>query len=127
MHSDKKNLRIVYAILFALLFITEILIALFVNDDFIRPYGGDFLVTILICCFVRIFFPIKCRLLPILVFLFSAAVEIAQYFNFVSLLGLDKIKFLRILLGTSFSFIDLICYAAGCAVFYFCEKIFRKK
>ena len=34
-----------------------------------------------------------------------------EYFNFVSLLGLQDIAVLRIMFGTSFSVIDLICYA----------------
>ena len=118
--------RLTYAITFLLLLITEILIALFVRDDFIRPYGGDILVTVLICAAVRIVFPTGVRLLPLWVFLFATAVEIGQYFDFVTLLGLGNIAFFRILLGTSFSWIDLICYAAGCVLFWLGEKIITK-
>lgn len=121
MKTNKK--RIVYAVCSAFLFITEVLIALFLNDNFIRPYVGDILVTVLICCFIRIFIPDKMKSLPLWVFLFAAAVEIGQYFDFVSLLGLGDIKFFRILLGTTFSFADLVCYAVGCAVFFAGEKI----
>ena len=127
MKPDKLRVRIGYLVLFVALLVTEVLIALFVTDAFIRPYGGDILVTILLCCFVRIFFPQKCSLLPLWVFLFSVAVEVAQYFDFVSLLGLHDIPFFRILLGTSFSFPDLLCYAAGCVIFFTCERIFRGK
>lgn len=117
-----SRLRIIYAAIFVLILITEVLIALFVKDKFIRPYGGDILVVILICCFVRIFYPKKINLLPLFVFLFAVLVEIAQYFNFVSLLGLGSIKFFSVLLGTSFSFGDLICYAVGCVIFFLCER-----
>ena len=127
MKNNNQKARIIYAVLFALLLIIEILIALFVKGGFVRSYGGDILVTILICCFVRIFFPEKCRLLAVWVFLFSAAVEVMQYFDFVQLIGLYKIEFFRIRLRTTFSFIDLVCYAAGCAVFFVCEKILCKK
>lgn len=123
MNTNARKLRLLYAICFSLILVTEILIALFVRDSFIRPYGGDILVTILICCFVRIFFPDKLKSLPLWVFLFAAAVEIGQYFDFVALLGLGEIKFFRILLGTSFSVIDLICYAVGCVLFFIGEKI----
>ena len=41
-----------YFSFFVLLFIIEVLIALFVNDRLIRPYVGDFLVVILIYCFI---------------------------------------------------------------------------
>ena len=117
--------RTAYALCSAGIFLTEVLIALFVRDDFIRPYGGDVLVTVLICCFVRIFFT-KIRFLPLWVFLFAAAVEVGQAFDFVSLMGLGDIAFFRILLGSTFSWADLVCYAAGCALFFGMENfIFR--
>ncbi len=118
--------RFGYAIAFLVLLITEILIALFVRDDFIRPYGGDILVTVLICAAVRIVFPSGKRLLPLWVFLFAAAVEIGQYFDFVTLLGLGDIAFFRILLGSTFSVADLFCYAAGCLLFWIGEKAITK-
>ena len=115
--------RLGYILAFTILLITEILIALFVRDDFIRPYGGDILVTVLICAAVRIVFPTGVRLLPVWVFLFAAAVEIGQYFDFVTLLGLGNIAFFRILLGSTFSPADLICYAVGCVLFLLGEKL----
>ena len=118
--------RLGYAIAFVLLLTVEILIALFVRDDFIRPYGGDILVTVLICAAVRILFPTGIRFLPLWVFLFAAGVEIGQYFDFVTLLGLGDIAFFRILLGSTFSFADLLCYAAGCVLFLLGEKLLRR-
>jgi hypothetical protein len=38
-----------------LIFIIEVLIALFVSDSFVRPYLGDVLVVILIYCFIKSF------------------------------------------------------------------------
>ena len=106
---------------FFLLLAAEILIALFVRDRFIRPYGGDILVTVLLCCFVRIFVPQKWKTMPLWVFLFSVAVEVGQYFHYADILGLGDNPFFRTLLGTSFSWADIICYAVGCAVFIGCE------
>jgi hypothetical protein len=57
------------------------------------------------------------------VFLFAAAVEIGQYFDFVTLLGLGNIAFFRILLGSTFSMADLLCYAVGCVLFWAGEKL----
>jgi len=37
-----------FFLLTVFLFIVELYIGFFVQDDFIRPYGGDFLVVILI-------------------------------------------------------------------------------
>ena len=126
MKDYKLKLRIIYAVLFMAIFVVEVLIALFVRDAFIRPYGGDILVTMLICCFVRIFLPEKVKLLPVWVFLFALAIEIGQYFDYVSLLGLGDSKFFSIVLGTGFSIIDIFCYALGCVVFFAGEKLLRK-
>lgn len=109
--------RLWYSLATAIILGIEILIALFVNDSFIRPFGGDILVVILIACLIRIFKPSGAPLLSLWVFLFSVAVEIAQHFDIVSLLGLNGIPFFVILIGNSFSFIDILCYAVGCAVF----------
>ena len=123
MKKEKLMPRAVYAVSFAVILIIEILIALFVRDSFIRPYGGDILVTILLCCFVRMIFMEKIPLLPLWVFLFAVTVEVLQYFDIVSLLGLGDIKFFVILIGNSFSFVDIICYAVGCVLFYLRENL----
>lgn len=118
---ETNRKRLIYSFAFVLILVVEVLIALFVRDAFIRPYGGDILVTVLICCFARIFFPEKVKLLPLWVFLFAAAVEVGQYFDYVTLLGLGEIAFFRVLLGTSFSVADIFCYGAGCLLFWGAE------
>lgn len=123
----KNRLRVIYSVLFIVILITEICIALFIRDNFIRPYVGDMLVTVLICCFLRILFPEKIKAIPIFVFTFSALVEIGQYFDFVKLLGLDDNLFISTLLGRTFSFADIICYAIGCVVFAIIDYIIKKK
>jgi hypothetical protein len=117
-----KKLRITYAIILVILFITEVFIALFVHDDFIRPYVGDVLVTILICCFCRIIIPKGVPALPIYVFVFATLVEIAQYFDIVKLLGLENNLLVSTVMGRTFSFVDLVCYGVGCLFFIVIEK-----
>jgi hypothetical protein len=99
-----------YFLLALLLFITEVFIALYMHDAFIRPYGGDFLVVILLYCMVKSFVNAPVYVTAISVLLFAYAVEISQYFHLVSLLGLQHSKTAKILLGTSFSFTDLFLY-----------------
>lgn len=120
--TDKKA-RITYLAAFCVILILEICIALFVRDNFIRPYGGDILVTVLICCFIRIFLPEGIKRLPLYVFRFALVVEIGQYFDFVSLIGLGNIRFFRILLGSTFSFGDILCYGIGCFLFAAAEAL----
>jgi hypothetical protein len=45
--------------------------------------------------------------------LFSYAIEIAQYAQVVSLLGLEDNKIARIIIGTSFSWWDVLMYTLG--------------
>ena len=126
MNAIKKE-RLFYALLFGGVFVVEVLIALFVRDNFIRPYVGDMLVAVLLCALLRIFFPEKLPLLPLYVFLFAAAVEVAQFFDIVKLLGLENISFLSIIIGRTFSFADIICYAVGCALFFIAERFSNKQ
>ena len=88
------------------------------RDAFIRPYIGDMLVTVLICCFCRVLIPQGVRALPVYVFVFAAIVEIGQYVDFVKLLGLDGNHFASVVFGRTFSVYDLLCYAVGCLAFF---------
>lgn len=117
-----KKRRLCYAVAFVILLLVEIFIALFVRDKFIRPYFGDVLVTVLLCCLFRVFFPKGVAALPIYVFGFATLVEIAQYFQIVELLGFENNALISTLVGTSFSFIDLVCYGVGCLAFWVIEK-----
>lgn len=126
MISQNQKQRIKYGVAFFLLLCIEVGIALYVHDDFIRPYIGDVLVVVVVYCFVRIWIPEKCRLLPFYVFLFAAGVEGLQYLELVSRLGLEDNAFLRILLGSVFDWMDIFCYGIGCLILGGYE-IFLKK
>lgn len=56
------------------------------------------------------------------VLLFSYGVEIAQYFNLVSLLGLQNIKLARIIIGSTFDWLDLVAYTIGWFVIFLTDK-----
>ena len=112
----RKTKRIIFLILTIALLIGEVLIAKFIHGGFIRNTFGDVLVVILLYSFVRIFIPDKVRLLPLYVFLFACLVEFMQYIHIVEILGLQNNKFFCTLIGTSFSWSDIVAYAAGCIV-----------
>ncbi|MBQ7779776.1 MAG: DUF2809 domain-containing protein [Clostridia bacterium] len=122
-----KKLRVAYLIAFFALLCIEILIGAFVHDAFVRPYVGDVLVVILIYCLVRIFKPTGIKLLPLCVFFFALMVELLQLANIVDLLGIPHNSIIAIMVGTSFSFIDIICYAVGCIIVYLTELIIKKR
>lgn len=109
-------------LLFLLIFVIEVLIALYVNDSIIRPYGGDLLVVVLIYYFVKSFVQIKPLYLSVGVLLFAYAVEIGQYFNLVEVLGLQDHTIMRIVIGSSFSWGDMIAYTLGAIVCYLVDR-----
>jgi len=119
------KLNIKYLFAFFILLIVEIIIALFVNDAFVRPYLGDVLVVILMYCFIRgILKPIK--FLPLYLFIFASAVELAQYFRIVSILNLEDNKVISTILGTSYDTKDILCYLAAIVILIIWERFERK-
>jgi hypothetical protein len=102
-----------YFFLAVLLFLTEVLIALFLNDDFIRPYVGDYLVVILIYCFCMSFVSVPVWKPALATLLFSYLIETLQYFNLVAMLGLQKSRLANIVIGNSFAWADLVAYTLG--------------
>ena len=112
-----------YFLCTSVLFLTEVLIALFVHDQIVRPYIGDVLVTMLVYCFIRMFFPVGIRLLPLYVFVFACIVEFLQYLNFIEVIGLSDNKIAQTIIGTSFSWIDIICYGIGCLICWIFRQI----
>lgn len=103
----------VYFSLFLLLFIIEILIALFVRDAFVRPYLGDFLVVIMIYCFLRAFVRIRVVKAAAAVLLFAFAVEAMQWLRILEKTALFNSAAARTFAGTSFEWFDILAYAAG--------------
>ena len=95
------------------LLLIEVLIAMYVRDNFIRPYFGDFLVVILMYCFLKSFADPDVRLTAMAVLLFSYLIEILQYLNFVERLGLGNSQIARTLMGTSFAWMDILAYTTG--------------
>jgi hypothetical protein len=103
-----------YLLAFAIILAAEICIALFVHDDFVRPYVGDVLVTVLLCCLSRAVLPKLHPALP--VFGVSLAAELWQWLGLTEKLGLDGTA-LGIILGATADWRDVVCYGIGCLLF----------
>ncbi|MDH2207033.1 MULTISPECIES: ribosomal maturation YjgA family protein [Empedobacter] len=119
---DKKSFSIAIII-----FLIEVIIALYIKDKIIRPFVGDILVVIFIYYFIKAFINTKAINIAIFTLFFSFIVEILQYFNFVEMIGLGHNKAARIIIGTSFSWIDLLCYFVGFILLFFIDKDLKKK
>ena len=117
--------RRTYPILTGFLLPVEAFIAVFVRDGFIRPYFGDVLVVALLYCLFRTFIKVQVRTAVISVFLFACCIEFLQYIHIVDLLGLKHSMLARIILGSSFSWLDLLAYAAGSVSVLALEKYFN--
>lgn len=111
-----------YFIFTVLLFIIEVFIALFFKDRIIRPYVGDFLVVILLYCFLKSFFKISVLKAALAVLLFAYLIEFLQYLNIVKYLGLEKSRLANIIIGNSFEWIDMLAYTLGTIVIIIVER-----
>ena len=105
---------------------TEIYIAVCVKGGFVRHYAGDVLAVILLYALARAIFSVPPSNLPLKIFTFAAALEIAQYFGVVQILGIEN-KILKIMIGGTFDLADLICYAAGCILAGVYEKFEKRR
>jgi len=114
--------------LFAIaLFLIEVMIGAYMHDAFIRPYGGDFLVVIFIYCFVRSFWNGGVYTAAMSVLIFSYLVEISQHFHLINKVALQQSKAARIIMGTSFSWVDMLMYTIGMLLVVIIEAIYRSR
>lgn len=114
-----------YFLLTILLFFIELCIALFVNDNFIRPYFGDVLVVILIYCFAKTFLNISVKKVAISVLVFAFCIETLQYFLIVEKLHLEDNKIATTVIGTSFAWEDILAYIVGIVLVIIFERFFN--
>ncbi len=123
----KRNKKIYYWFGFIILLTIEIFIASYIKDDFIRPYLGDFLVVILIYCFLMAISQLSVLKGIITVLVFSFAVEFFQLINIVKVLQYQPPKIVMVILGSSFSVWDLLAYSLGlftCLILEYTRNIY---
>ncbi len=123
MVSFNKN----YFLLFIILLVVEVIIAIYVRDQFVRPYAGDFLAVILLYVFQRGFLNISVYLAAATSLLFAYFLEILQFFSIIKRFGLQEYKILTILIGNHFEWSDMIAYTLGIFTVIAAEEIFHKK
>ena len=107
-----------YFILFSILLITEVLIAIFLKDGFIRYTFGDFLVVILLYTFFKSFLKVNTITVALCVLIIAFTIEFLQLANLLDYLNLRHNRLATLILGSHFSIEDLIAYTLGiiCAV-----------
>lgn len=108
-----RTLHRVYLCAAALIFLLEIIIALFAHDRLIRPYLGDSLAVILVYCMVRAFMPCSVIQSLAIAMAIACAIELGQLFGLLSFLGLEHNMLARLVLGSGFDLKDFLAYACG--------------
>ncbi len=122
-----KKQRVGYFIGLIVLLALESLIAIYVHDQFIRPYIGDILVVIVIYCMIKVIVTKRHIWIPLWIFIFAVFIEVLQYLNVVEILGLGDNKFFKIIIGATFDWKDIICYGIGCFLIATYEWFIRRK
>lgn len=94
----------------------EVFIAAFVHDRFVRPYVGDLLAVVFLYCLVKSVAPVPSGPAILGVLLFAYAIEISQYFHLAAHLGVQHMRLALVVLGSHFSWVDMLMYTLGAAL-----------
>jgi hypothetical protein len=106
-----------YLIIALVIFVLEVLVATtFAAVPFIRGSISDILVVALIYYLILAFVRVHEVALALGVLLFAYAVEVGQYFRIADVLGFERGSLMSILIGTTFSWEDLLMYLLGCVL-----------
>ena len=120
----KNTKRLIFGVASFILLAIEIIIGMYATG-WIRNYLGDVLVVILLYTLFRTVSPNKPEkwfIIPSIILIFSFVVELLQLWGFCDRFGITN-PLLRIIIGTGFSFVDLICYAIGIIPCYLLEFV----
>ena len=99
------------------LFLLEVVIATQVaHVSWIRAYLGDVLAVVLLYTALRAVLRVNDHALLLGVFVFACGIELAQYFRLAERLGYVRGDVMHTVIGNTFSWADIACYAVGCAV-----------
>ncbi|SIS93037.1 Protein of unknown function [Chryseobacterium ureilyticum] len=120
----KFQFSLKYFLISIFIFLIEVLIATKLKDVFfVRAYLGDVIVVMLLYTLIKSFFSVNNEKLILGILIFSCLLEFAQYFNIAEKLGFRKGSLMYIIIGNSFSWIDILCYGVGCLLVYLFVKL----
>jgi len=111
-----------YFILFLILFTIEVCIAYFLKSGFIRHTFGDFLVVIMLYCFLKSFIDLKQITIGLIVLCIAFTVEFLQLTPFLKWMNLQDNKITKIVFGSTFHVSDLAAYTLGVITTLIIEK-----
>lgn len=109
----KLHLNKSYLLITIFLFTIEVLIALYITHGFIRYTLGDYLVVILLYCFLRSFTKTIPSIVAISVLIVSYIIELLQLISILEILNLNNNHLLKLIFGSTFQISDLVAYTLG--------------
>ncbi|MDO5980095.1 DUF2809 domain-containing protein [Flavivirga spongiicola] len=109
----KLQLNKKYLIIALIIFAIEVLIAIYLKYGFIRHTFGDYLVVILLYCFIKSFIKTPSIIVAIPVLIFSYIIELLQLINILDRLNLNNNNLLKLIFGNTFQISDLVAYTLG--------------
>jgi hypothetical protein len=122
----KRYISTKHILITSFLFITEIAIAYFHFNPFIRGFLGDVLVMLLLYSFLKIFIKNNVFNIAISVLGFAFLVELLQFLKLSEILKI-KSKIILTVLGSVFDVWDLVAYFIGFLLILLIEKLLHKK
>ena len=123
---ESLQTRLAFLAVAGVILTAEIYIAVCVKGGFVRHYAGDVLAIILLYALARAIFSVTPSNLALKIFAFAAALEIAQYFGAVQILGIEN-KIVKVLIGGTSDLADLLYYAVGCILVGAYEKFEKRR
>jgi len=108
-------MRTTYAAAALFLFVVEVLIALFVRDQFVRPYLGGVLAVMLVYAVLRAATPLGMAQALVAALAIALVIDLAQALNLLGALGLADNQLARVVFGGAFDMMDMAAYVAGAA------------
>ncbi len=121
-----KN-RNIYIFITIVLFVVEFMIEGYFKQGFIRYYVGDVFAAMLLYTLTKSIMTVKPIKLAIGVLIFTFSIEFLQLIDILAILRIAKTKFTSIVLGHSYSSIDLVCYFVGVGVVFICDYYWLDK
>ena len=115
-----------YTTLALLLLTIEVLIAIYLKTGFIRHTFGDYLAVILIYTGIKSIIDIHPFKLAVGVLLLAFLIEFLQLFKILKFFNLQNNQVLKLILGSTFHFSDLVAYTLGILTIIIIEyKIYK--
>lgn len=115
-----------YFVYFLAILLIEILIASFIETGFIRSVFGDYLVVILIYCFIKSFLNIRSLSVALFVLIFAFTIELLQMAGLIYIFDLQENPVAHLVLGSTFQIEDLVAYTLGITTVVLLERLRNK-